>query len=152
MQSPVTGPGVGPAPLPDVEHLVLYDGVCGLCDRFVQWLLRIDRDAELHFAPLQGSTAAALERAGLIPAGEDTVIYLTGLAGADPEVRVRSDAALAILGTVGAPWALFGGLRLVPRPLRDLVYRAVARSRYRIFGRFDACRVPDAATRARFLD
>lgn len=149
--------------------LLLYDGVCGLCDRTVQFLLRIDRHGRLRFAPLQGPTAAAiLTRHGLAvpvadPAGSgrgpDSVIFVANVSGVSTAtgepgelLSLRSTAVLDALVAVGGVWRVGAALvRLVPRPLRDLLYDWVARNRYRWFGRFDTCRLPTPAERARFL-
>jgi len=126
--------------------LIYYDGLCGLCDRFVQFVLRRDRAARYRFAPLQGSTARDRVPSTLDPETSQTVILEDG-----GRFRVRSDAALAILTGLGGAWRLAGSLRMVPRPLRDAVYDLVARHRSRWFGRRVECRVPEPAQRDRFL-
>lgn len=134
-----------PAALP--PRLVLYDGVCGLCDRSVQLLLRVDRDRALMFAPLQGETVAALRsRHPEISGDIDTVAYLE-----DGRVYARSRAFVRLSRHLPYPWKLVSWLWIVPRPLADLVYRLVARVRYRVFGKLDTCRIPDPEQRARFL-
>lgn len=134
-----------PAALP--PRLVLYDGVCGLCDRSVQFLLRVDRDRALMFAPLQGETVAGLRpRHPEISADIDTVVFLE-----EGRVHVRSRAFVRLSRYLPYPWKLLSWLWIVPAPLADLVYRLVARVRYRVFGKLDACRIPDPAERARFL-
>ena len=125
---------------------VYYDGYCGLCDRFVQFVLRRDRAARYRFAPLQGSTAGERVPASLDPRASQTVILED--AG---RFRVRSDAALAILSGLGGAWRLAGLLRVIPRPLRDAIYDLVARNRERWFGRRAECRVPQPDERDRFL-
>lgn len=127
--------------------LVLYDGVCGLCHRSVQLLLRVDRDQALMFAPLQGETAAALRsRHPEVPTNIDTVVYIEG-----GRVHLRSRAFVRLARRLPYPWKLVSWLWVVPRPLADVVYGLVARVRYRLFGKLDACGVPDPAQRARFL-
>ncbi|HJR34151.1 MAG TPA: DCC1-like thiol-disulfide oxidoreductase family protein [Gemmatimonadales bacterium] len=126
--------------------LIYYDGYCGLCDRFVQFVLRRDRAARYRFAPLQGSTAQERVPATLDPRTSQTVILEEG-----DRFRVRSDAALAILSGLGGPWRLAGLLRVIPRPLRDAIYDLVARNRERWFGRRAECRVPQPDERDRFL-
>ena len=136
-----------------MTHLVLYDGECGLCDHFVQFLLRIDRTDQLRFAALQGPVGRdILTRAGRVETALSTVIVVADHETAAERLLDRSDAALFAITAAGGPYRAAALLRLVPRVLRDLVYRAVARSRYRIFGRLDACPVPTPATRAKFLD
>jgi predicted DCC family thiol-disulfide oxidoreductase YuxK len=126
--------------------IIYFDGQCGLCDRFVQFVLRRDRAARYRFAPLQGSTARERVPASLGPESSQTVILEEG-----GRFRVRSDAALAILTGLGGAWRLAGLLRVIPRPLRDAVYDLVARNRNRWFGRLAECRVPEPAERDRFL-
>lgn len=126
--------------------IVYYDGLCGLCDRFVQFVLRRDRVARYRFAPLQGSTARERVPATLDPRSSQTVILEEG-----GRFRVRSDAALAILSGLGGAWRLTALLRVIPRPVRDAVYDVVARNRNRWFGRRAECRVPQPDERDRFL-
>ena len=104
--------------------IIYFDGYCGLCDRFVQFVLRRDRAGRYRFAPLQGSTARERVPSTLDPQASQTVILED--AG---RFRVRSDAALAILSGLGGAWRLAALLRVIPRPLRDAVYDLVARKR-----------------------
>jgi predicted DCC family thiol-disulfide oxidoreductase YuxK len=132
---------------------VLFDGRCGLCDASVRWLLAHDRRGALVFAPLDGRVAAAVRaRHPELPPADETMVLVERPGGADEAVRVRSRAAIEILGRVGGPWRAALLLRAVPAFLLDPAYRFVARRRTRWFGRLDACRVPTAAERARFLE
>lgn len=132
--------------------LVLYDGVCGLCDRTVQILLRLDRRGVLRFAPLQGETARSILARTGDPHPGDTIVFVAAPDAVAPSLASRSSAVLAILRRLGVGWRLLATLgALVPRPLRDAVYDAIAARRYRWFGRRDSCRLPTAAERARFL-
>jgi predicted DCC family thiol-disulfide oxidoreductase YuxK len=131
------------------HHIVFFDGVCGLCDRAVRFLLRHDRRDRLRFAALQGETARRL----LPPLGGqvddlDTMYVLTR----DGRLLRRSRAILFAGAALGGGWSLLALLRIIPAPLLDLLYRFVSRVRYRIFGRFDVCQVPTPEDRARFLD
>lgn len=126
--------------------IIYFDGFCGLCDRFVQFVIRHDRAGRYRFAPLQGSTARERVPSTLDPEASQTVIFEAG-----GRFRLRSDAALAILVGLGGAWRLAGLLRVVPRPLRDAGYDLVARNRSRWFGRRAECRVPQPAERDRFL-
>lgn len=133
--------------------VLLYDGLCGFCDGVVQFVLRHDRRRVLRFAPLQGEFAA--EVVGRHPelAEVDSLILVEPAAGGgEGVVRVHSDAALAVARAMGGAWAAFGIFRLVPAPLRDGVYRFIARNRYRWFGRRATCRIPDPEVGARFVD
>jgi predicted DCC family thiol-disulfide oxidoreductase YuxK len=136
-------PALAPA-APAGGPVVLYDGVCGLCDRFVQLVLARDRRGQFRFAPLQGPFAAAvLARHGITSAGDpDTIVLVENPGTAAERLRFRSDAALTVLAGLGGAWRLTGLLHAIPRFARDAVYDLVARVRYRVFGRLDVCRVP----------
>lgn len=133
------------------ERLVLYDGVCGLCDRFVQWLLARDREGAFRFAPLQGETAAAIRaRHPEIPERLDSILYVE-TAGGEERVYWESRAVFRVCRELPGGWKALSWLRVVPRFVTDAVYRLVARVRYRVFGKYETCKVPSAAQRARFL-
>jgi predicted DCC family thiol-disulfide oxidoreductase YuxK len=125
-----------------------------MCDRWVAWLLPRDRRGAFRFTPLQGETAARVRaRHPTLPPLDETMVLVEAPESPAERVRVRSDAALAILAGVGGGWRVAAALgRLVPPPLRDAVYRFVARRRKTWFGELAACRVPSPAERARFLD
>lgn len=126
--------------------ILFYDGECGLCARSVQWCLARERAAVLRFAPLQGSTYAALALAGK-PAQQETVVLFD-----EGRVWVRGDAVLRVLEHCGGGWRLLAlGGRLVPRCVRDAAYRFVARRRRSWFGAADRCRLPAPSESARFL-
>lgn len=128
--------------------VVYYDGLCGLCDRAVQFLLARDRAARLRFAPLQGATARAA-----VPEALRTPPLATLVVVRDGEVLTRSAAVLAALHTIGGAWAMVSRvLELVPPAIRDAGYDAIARRRVAWFGRRDACRLPTPSERERFLD
>jgi predicted DCC family thiol-disulfide oxidoreductase YuxK len=131
-------------------RLVLYDGVCGLCDRSVQWLLAHDPEGRLHFAPLQGETAASLRaRHPSIPSEVESIVFVTR-EGEGERVYLRSRAAFRIARELPGPARFLGLLRFLPRFLTDLGYRLVARVRYRVWGELEQCRVPRPGERARF--
>jgi predicted DCC family thiol-disulfide oxidoreductase YuxK len=127
--------------------VVLFDGECNLCHGAVQFIVRRDPRARFRFAALQSAAAARLlAAAGAGPIG-DTMALVQGGA-----VHVRSGAALRIARGLRFPWPLLAVFLIVPAPLRDLVYRFVARHRFRWFGRRELCWLPTPALRARFLD
>ena len=134
--------------------LLLYDGVCGLCNRFVQFILRRDRNAIFRFASLRSSLAArVLARHGANPTDLDTVYVALNYDLPDEYILARSDAVGFVLNQLGGPWRLAAFLlQLLPKFLRDLVYNAIARHRYRIFGRSDTCTLPRDQDHSRFLD
>lgn len=134
------------APIPLDRPILFFDGVCGLCNAAVDFVMRHDARQCFLFATLQGETASA--QLGVQPDQTfDTVIVVEG--GRRFE---RSDAALHIARQLGWPWKALSWLRIVPRPLRDAVYGWVARHRYGWFGQKETCRMPTPAERARFLD
>jgi predicted DCC family thiol-disulfide oxidoreductase YuxK len=141
-----------------MHPILLYDGVCGLCNRFVQFILRRDRTAIFRFASLQSPFAAPiLARHSANPDFRtidfDTIYVVVNHDEANESLFSRSDAVVFSLSQLGGFWSLAAlALRVVPRPIRDFAYRLVARTRYRIFGRYDSCPLPSAETRSRFLD
>jgi len=134
--------------------IVLYDGVCGLCNRMVQFLLKHDKDARLRFASLQSEFAEkVLRRHGLDPKDLDTVHVVENYDQPNERVLQRSDAVLRAGRELGVFWSASASVaRVIPRPLRDLAYRFVATNRYRMFGKYDTCMLPDPGQRSRFLD
>jgi predicted DCC family thiol-disulfide oxidoreductase YuxK len=134
--------------------ILLYDGVCGLCNHLVQFILRRDRNAVFRFAALQSHFAAhILVRDGLHPNDLDTVYVVLNHDLPDESLLSRSDAVIFVLKQFGSFWrasAFF--LQLVPTVLRDQLYNLIARHRYRIFGRSDVCTLPTGADHSRFLD
>ena len=133
---------------------MLYDGVCGLCDFAVQWLLRHDRRAVLTFAPLQGETARpylAAARGSDFDGGLGTLVLVLRDEHGAEQVLVRSRAIFRILRRMGGPWSLLALFGVLPVVLTDAAYRFVSRRRRKWFGQLESCRLPDAATRGRFL-
>jgi predicted DCC family thiol-disulfide oxidoreductase YuxK len=128
-------------PLP----ILFYDGDCGLCDRFVNFLIAQDRRGRLHYAPLQGETARSAVPAD-VAGSVDSVILLD-----EQGLHVRSDAALRAIARLGGAWRLASLGRGVPRLIRDGVYDHVATNRYQWFGGARVCRLPDRTQRRRFL-
>lgn len=127
--------------------IILFDGVCNLCNASVQWVLRRDRAGQFRFAALQSETGQRLLAAhGLAQVSFDTVVLADG-----DRIFTRSDAALEIARRLGAPWSGLALLRWIPRRLRDAVYNWVARHRYRWFGRQEACLLPRPEWKERFV-
>jgi predicted DCC family thiol-disulfide oxidoreductase YuxK len=134
--------------------IVLYDGVCGLCNRFVQFILRRDRNAVFGFASLQSAVAASiLARHGANPVPLDTVYVVINYELPDERLLSRSAAAIFILKQLpGLGRAAAFLLQVSPKSISDAAYNAVARNRYRIFGRSEVCPLPRQQDRSRFLD
>ena len=141
--------------LSPISHpVLLYDGVCGLCNRMNQFVLAHDRDDRFRFASLQSSFAAqVLGRHGKDPHDLDTVYAVVDCGGPGERLLARSDAVVFVLQQLGGIWSLYAALlRCLPRNLRNWGYDRVAQNRYRLFGRYDTCPLPSDATRAKFLD
>ena len=133
--------------------IVLYDGVCGLCNRLVQFLLRRDRDDRLRFASLQSEFAApVLRRHDANPEDLDTVYVVIDYGRDSERLLARSEAVLELYRELGGVWRVIAAARIIPRPLRDVIYNLVARNRYRVFGKSDSCMIPQPEHRAKFLD
>jgi predicted DCC family thiol-disulfide oxidoreductase YuxK len=131
---------------PSPPSIIYFDGVCGMCNRTVDFVLRRDRVGRFQFAPLQGDTAAAR-----LP--EQDRLQLSTLVLESPNgLFRRSSAVVRILRGIGGFWWLLGSLFwLVPRPLRDWGYGLVASNRYRLFGRKETCRLPTPEEAGRLL-
>jgi predicted DCC family thiol-disulfide oxidoreductase YuxK len=135
------------------ELIVLYDGVCGLCNRLNQFLLARDRDDRLRFASLQSDFAAkVLQRHELNPLDLNTVWVIVNYNQPDERVLARSDAILHVLTTLGGFWRVATLGKIIPRKLRDALYRTVAASRYRLFGKSESCMMPDPTFRHKFIE
>jgi len=132
-----------------MDHpIVLFDGVCHVCNFSVNFIIDHDPRQRFRFAPLQSPLGQALlERFGLLHAGVDSVILVE-----EPRCYIKSTAALRIARHLSGLWPLLSLLIMVPTLLRDGVYEWFARNRYRWFGRLDSCRMPTPELRQRFLD
>src|SRR3954469_6844674 len=132
----------------DAPHaVVLFDGVCNLCNGFVRFVIPRDPRGHIRFAALQSEAARRLMvEAGVTPGGADSVVLVEGR-----RAFVRSDAALRIARQLRFPWPILYGLVIIPRLLRDWVYDIVARNRFRWFVRRGGCMVPGPDTQDRFL-
>lgn len=134
-----------PAP---ASTLILFDGVCNFCCFWVQGLIRRDPGKQFRFAPLQSAAGqAALRRLGLPVGPLTTMVVVDG-----DRCYTKSSAALQIARRLGGLWPLLGIFRLVPAPIRDLLYDLIARHRYRWFGQRSACLAPTPALRERFVE
>ena len=133
-------------------RVIFYDGQCAFCDGWVTWLLDHDSRRRFHYAALQGETAKELRSAypEVFPALPNSLIYLNS-SGPEPITYWRSRAVFQILEELGGPYRIISWLRVLPRVITDLPYSFVARFRYRLYGRLDACRVPADNSRSLFL-
>jgi predicted DCC family thiol-disulfide oxidoreductase YuxK len=134
-------------------HLVLYDGVCGLCSRLVQFLLAYDHRTVFNFASLQSAAGQRMvEGCGGDPHDLTSIYVFANYRTPAARAFTRSDAALFVAGELGWPWRMARLLRFFPHAFLDRAYDVVARNRYRVFGRFEQCRIPPAEFRNRFVD
>jgi predicted DCC family thiol-disulfide oxidoreductase YuxK len=130
--------------------VLLYDGVCGLCNRLVQFILRHDAKAYFRFARLQGDYATRVLKFHNLDPDDLNTLYLVE---PDKPLQVRSDAVIFILRNLGGSWGVVGfTLRIFPKAIRDWGYGIVARHRYRVFGKYETCLLPDKKYQDRFLD
>ena len=134
--------------------ILLYDGLCGLCNRFVRFILKYDRKDRFRFAALQSTFARAiLERHGLNPDALDTVYLVYNYSEPAERLLSRNEAASAVLKELGAFWRFWASiLDILPRGLRDWRYALVVRHRYRFFGKYATCPLPKEKDRHKFLD
>lgn len=133
---------------PSRDHLLLFDGVCHLCDASVRFILRRDPMGKIKFAPIQSPLGRELyTQHGLDPAAPNAMLFLT------PTGAFRaSDAALEIARTLGGAWQLALLFKPLPRPLRDAAYYFIARNRYRWFGKDESCMMPTPELKERMLE
>jgi len=128
------------------RRILFFDGVCGLCNRFIDFALPRDKHHRLYFAPLQGETA----KEHLQP--EDVESLKSVVLLDEHGLHRQSTAVIRVLRNLGGIWSVAAAvLWLIPGPLRNLGYRCIAGSRYRLFGKKETCRLPSPAERARFL-
>jgi predicted DCC family thiol-disulfide oxidoreductase YuxK len=129
------------------KPILFFDGVCGLCNRFVDFSLKHDPHGRVLFAPLQGKTAGELLSNTDLENLDTVIFYENG------SPSHRSTAIVKLLSGVGGLWTVLAWLLwLIPRPLRNFGYRVMAKNRYRFFGQKESCRLPTPEERTRFLD
>ncbi len=141
-------------PDPGPNPIILYDGVCGLCNRLVQFVLRHDSQDRFRFAALQSDFASQiLRRHGATAEDLDTMYVVIDPGLREERIVSRSDAAGAVLRELGGGWSALGVLLVVlPWWLRNWGYNVVARNRYGTFGKYDSCPIPSQEDRRKFLD
>jgi predicted DCC family thiol-disulfide oxidoreductase YuxK len=129
-----------------VDNVVLFDGVCNLCNSSVDFILSHERNDKLKFASLQSEVGERIvKEANLLEVPDSILFYRRG------KLYVRSTAVLLVAGYLSFPWMLAVVFRLLPRVLRDAAYKTIAMHRYKWFGKRDTCRVPTSAERDKFL-
>lgn len=127
------------------EKIIFFDGVCGLCNKTINFLMRIDKRQNLKFAPLQGQTVQGRLPAEIIEDLNTLVFYENG------KLSNRTTAVLRAIKAIGGFWRLLYVFIIIPSPMRDWIYKAVAKNRYKWFGKHDTCRMPTPEERGRLL-
>jgi len=130
------------------SQIILFDGECNLCNRWVRFVIARDPLGKFRFTSIQSKSGQDLLRKYGLSASDMDSLVLVSFDG----YFIRSTAGLRILKELGGCWKFFYILRMVPLPLRDFVYNWIAKSRYRIFGKRDSCMIPTIEVRARFLE
>lgn len=127
--------------------ILLFDGVCNLCNTFVQFVIQRDPEAIFRFAPLQSEIGRELSEQAGLPLDElnTVVLYTKG------SFYTHSDVALQVVRFLPGAWPLLYSLNILPKSLRDAIYNWVARNRYRWFGKRESCMVPTPDLKRRFL-
>ncbi|MFZ1808796.1 MAG: thiol-disulfide oxidoreductase DCC family protein [Cyclobacteriaceae bacterium] len=136
------------APDTVVNTVVLFDGVCNLCNGSVQFIIKRDKASKFHFAALQSKYGQSqLNQLGIPSASLQSIVLLKG-----DRFYQRSNAVLEIARMLGGFWPVLYTFKIVPAFFRDWIYTGIANNRYRWFGRQDQCMIPTPALKARFLD
>lgn len=131
-----------------VEHIILFDGVCNLCNTSVQFVLKRDTKATFKFASLQSNAGQKLLADFKLPLDEfNSFIYID-----DGKLYTRSSAALRVAKELNFPWKLMFGFIVVPPFIRNFVYDIIAKNRYKWFGKRESCMIPTAELKQRFLE
>jgi len=128
--------------------LILFDGVCNLCNAWVRFVIRHDPAGVFRFGAQQSAIGQAIIEQHLSGASQLSSVILIE----DNSIYTESDAILHIFARVSPPWSWIALLRIIPRPLRDACYRFIVRHRYQWFGRTEVCQIPSADVRSRFVE
>ncbi|HAZ99334.1 MAG TPA: thiol-disulfide oxidoreductase [Halomonas sp.] len=131
----------------DNRYIVIFDGVCNFCNGAVNFIINRDPEGTFAFTPMQSELAQELTQRFNVPdVGMDTLVLIK--AG---KCYVLSDAALEIAKDLKGPWRFCYAFKVVPRPIRDAIYKLFARNRYTLFGKKEACMVPTVEVKSRFV-
>jgi predicted DCC family thiol-disulfide oxidoreductase YuxK len=129
------------------HYIIIFDGVCNFCNGSVNFIIARDPREKFLFSPVQSEfSKALLIRHGLQGIGDDSFVLIK-----NGKYYLRSDAALEISRDLSGFWRFFYGLRVLPRPLRDIFYNLIARNRYKLFGKRDSCMMPTPELKRRFI-
>ncbi|WP_257140948.1 thiol-disulfide oxidoreductase DCC family protein [Bacillus sp. AFS015802] len=128
-------------------NIILFDGVCNLCNNSVRFIIERDPKGFFRFASLQSGIGRELLKKHNIPENTDSFVLV-----GDHHASIESTAALKVCTKLVWPWKIFGLFLIIPKPLRDSLYRIVAKNRYRWFGKQESCMMPSVHIRDRFLE
>ena len=134
------------------DPILLYDGVCGVCNGAVRTILRFDRRGTLRFAALDSDVARDIIARHPRLEGLDSVVFVRNPNQPEETVSTESAALLEVADYLGGYWRLAGAARVIPRVVRDRLYAAFAAVRYHVGGTYDTCPIPPPEVRSRFLD
>ena len=130
------------------NHIVLFDGVCNLCNRLVMFIIRYDQQGKFKFVSLQSDFGKSiLQKHNITVENNDTFVLVMS-----DVIYLKSTASLKLLKELGGIWKVFYIFILIPRPIRDFVYDKIAGSRYAVFGKRESCMVPSDNIKDRFLE
>jgi predicted DCC family thiol-disulfide oxidoreductase YuxK len=138
---------------PRGEHLLLYDGLCGLCNRLNSFVLSRDTRGAFDFASLQSAVGqSTLQRFGRNPENLTTLCLVTNYRFQSQALLLKAGAVLFVMKQLGPPWSWLAVFGVFPSTLLDRVYDWIARNRYRFFGRYESCPIPNVEHKKRFID
>ncbi len=130
------------------KHILLFDGVCNLCNGIVQFTIQRDPKGKFKFASLQSESGQSLLKQFGLPTNDfDSFVFING-----NNYFLKSSAGLHVLKELGGVWKVFYIFIIIPRPLRDFIYNIIAKTRYKIFGKRDTCMIPTPELKQRFLE
>ncbi len=128
------------------KPIIFFDGVCSLCNGFVDFIFKFDKKEKLLVASLQGQSAKEKLSDEYIDDMNTIVLLMDG------EIYTKSQAVLKAVKLFGLPWSLLSVFLIVPAFIRDFIYKKVSKNRYKLFGKKDSCRMPTQSEKERFLD
>jgi len=127
------------------EHpIIAFDGVCNLCNGFIQWLIKRDKHQKFRYTTLQSEDGATLKKASGVESDSVLLIY-------NEKIYTMSDVGLISMKILGGGWSIVSWLRIFPVGFRNMIYKWIANNRYKWFGKSETCMVPDASTRSLFI-
>ena len=135
------------------NHLILYDGVCGACNKFCRFIIPRDPEHGFRFTSIQGELGSSLlKEYGKEPDDLNTIYVITAYGSEESALLSHSDAILFVLKKIIGPWQALTIFKLIPRPIRDTVYNFIARYRYKLMGKFSTCPIPKEEHKQYFLE